>query len=48
MEIDALLFMLLSWGFTLGILTFCVIKLYRNPDSASTINTINRKDRIPD
>ena len=30
METDALIFMILSWGFTLGLLSFCIIKMNSN------------------
>jgi hypothetical protein len=30
MDLDALVFMLFSWGFTLGTLIFCVVKLSKH------------------
>jgi len=30
METDAIIFLILSWGFTLGLLCFCVIKIIKN------------------
>ncbi len=30
METDAIIFLILSWGFTLGLLGFCVIKILKN------------------
>jgi len=32
MNLDALIFMLCAWGFTLGLLAFCIIKLMNNSD----------------
>lgn len=30
MELDALIFMIFSWGFALGLLSFCVVKLAKH------------------
>jgi hypothetical protein len=45
MEIDALIFMLSSWGLIIGILVFCFTMLFRNPDSAAVLvdNKSNEK-----
>ena len=48
MEIDAFLFMLFSWGLILGILTFCLIKLLRNPESAPPLSSNNKKNGVSD
>ncbi|MEX0998755.1 MAG: hypothetical protein WD000_02170 [Thermodesulfobacteriota bacterium] len=32
MNLDALIFMLCAWGFTLGLLAFCIIKLMNSSD----------------
>ena len=37
MDIDAFTFMLFSWGLILGILVFCLMMLFRNPDSAAVL-----------
>lgn len=33
MNPDALIFMLCAWGFTLGLLAFCIIMLAKNPSN---------------
>ncbi len=43
MELNALILMTISWGFSLGLLTFCVVKLAKNPQNASVINNNNKK-----
>ena len=32
METDALLFMLAAWGFSIGLIVFCIVKHYKNSD----------------
>lgn len=45
MEIDALIFMLIAWGFTLGLLTFCVVMLIKHPQIVSVLtNNANNKN----
>lgn len=45
METDALIFMLIAWGFTLGLLTFCVVMLIRHPQIVSVLtNNTNNKN----
>ena len=45
METDSLIFMLIAWGFTLGLLTFCVVMLIRNPQIVSVLtNNANNKN----
>lgn len=36
MELNALIFMILSWGLTLVLLLFCISKLTKNPKGIST------------
>lgn len=43
MSPSALIFMLCSWGVTLGILTFCFIKLLKNKDK-SALTPENERD----
>jgi hypothetical protein len=38
MNLDALIFMLSAWGFTLGLLVFCIIILAKNPQADSDLN----------
>ncbi len=38
MNLDALIFMLCAWGFTLGLLSFCIIMLVRHPVNNSDNN----------
>lgn len=45
MEADALIFMLIAWGFILGLLTFCAVKLIRNPQIVSVLtNNANNQN----
>jgi len=37
MNLDALIFMLSAWGFTLGLLAFCIIILVKNPQANSAL-----------
>jgi hypothetical protein len=37
MDIDAFIFMLSSWGLILGILAFCFMMLFRNPESLAVL-----------
>lgn len=37
MESDALIFMLLAWGFTLGLLAFCIVMLAKHPQVVSVL-----------
>ncbi|MEQ9619314.1 MAG: hypothetical protein RIG61_09085 [Deltaproteobacteria bacterium] len=47
MEADALVFMLTAWGFTLGLLAFCVVMLIRNPQIVSVLtNNANNKEAV--
>ncbi|MCK5506780.1 MAG: hypothetical protein KAJ10_16565 [Thermodesulfovibrionia bacterium] len=48
MNLDALIFMLSAWGFTLGLLTFCIVTLMKNPNSKSvmTENAENNSRKI--
>ena len=32
MNLEAAIFMLCAWGFTFGLLAFCIIKLMNSPD----------------
>lgn len=46
MERDALIFMLLAWGFTLGLLAFCVVMLAKHPQVVSVLtNNIGDNNR---
>jgi hypothetical protein len=38
MNLDALIFMLSAWGFTLGLLAFCIIMLVKNPNRKSDMS----------
>jgi len=38
MNLDAAIFMFCAWGFTLGLLAFCIIKLIQNPQNNSALN----------
>ncbi len=47
MEANALVFMLIAWGFILGLLAFCVVMLIRNPQIVSVLtNNANNKNAV--
>lgn len=49
MEADALVFMLIAWGFTLGLLAFCVVMLAKHPEVVSVLtNNIGDDNRTND
>jgi len=44
MNLDALIFMLSAWGFTLGLLAFCIIMLVKNPQAGSFLTNNAEND----
>jgi len=44
MTLDALIFMLSAWGFTFGLLAFCIIMLVKNPQANSFLTNNDEND----
>ena len=45
MHANALIFMVLAWGFILGLLAFCTVMLIKNPQIVSVLtNNANNKN----